>query len=114
MMLFAAANRDERVFERPDDFDITRDPRLHLGFGRGIHMCAGMHLAQLEMMSILKAMIPRVVNIEVGEPKVSINNIIYGYGWLPTRFVRDERTASAAGHNVQSPRFENSALRPES
>jgi cytochrome P450 len=87
--MFAAANRDERAFERPNDFDITRDPRLHLGFGRGIHMCAGMHLAQLEMISILKAMIPRVEAIEVGEPTVGINNIIYGFASLPTRLLRD-------------------------
>jgi len=95
MMMFAAANRDERAFERPDDFDITRDQRLHLGFGRGIHTCAGMHLAQLEMISLLKAMIPRVETIEVGEPTVGINNIIYGFASLPTRFVRDARPASS-------------------
>ncbi len=71
MMMLAAANRDERAFERPNDFDFTRDPRLHLGFGRGIHMCAGMHLAQLEMMSLLKAMIPRVETIEVGAMRVN-------------------------------------------
>jgi cytochrome P450 len=88
MMLFAAANRDERAFDHPNEFDITRDPRLHLGFGRGIHMCAGMHLAQLEMMSILKAMIPHVDTIEVREPTMGINNIIYGFESLPTRFVR--------------------------
>lgn len=99
MMMFAAASRDERAFERPNDFDITRDPRLHLGFGRGIHMCAGMHLAQLEMMSILKAMIPRVEAIEVGEPTVGINNIIYGFASLPTRLLRDTRLAGRhCGH----------------
>jgi len=114
MMLFAAANRDERAFERPDDFDITRDPRLHLGFGRGIHMCAGMHLAQLEMMSILRAMIPRVEAIEVGSPKIGINNIIYGYACLPTRFVRDARTTSSARREVQRPGFENKAPSLES
>lgn len=107
MMLFAAANRDERVFERPDEFDITRDPRLHLGFGRGIHMCAGMHLAQLEMMSLLKAMIPRVETIEVEEPKVGINNIIYGYSYLPTRFVRAARISSGARHAAQGRALEN-------
>ena len=68
MMVFASANRDERVFERPDDFDITRNPRHHLGFGSGIHMCVGMHLAQMEMIALLEAMIPRVEAIEVGDP----------------------------------------------
>jgi hypothetical protein len=53
MMLFASANRDHRVFENPDRFDITRHPRHHLGFGRGIHMCVGQHLAQMEMIALL-------------------------------------------------------------
>jgi cytochrome P450 len=87
MMVFASANRDERVFERPDEFDITRDPRRHLGFGRGLHMCAGQHLAQLEMMALVKAMIPRVGEIAVGEPTVALNNTIYRYQSLPARFV---------------------------
>ncbi len=110
MMFFAAANRDERAFDRPNDFDITRDPRLHLGFGKGIHMCAGMHLAQLEMMSILKAMIPRVETIEVGEPTMGINNIIYGFASLPIRFVREARTGSSAQPELQVPASEKKPL----
>ena len=86
MMLFASANRDDRVFEQPDDFDITRDPRHHLGFGSGIHMCVGQHLAQMEMMALVEAMIPRVKTIEVGEPVVAMNNTIYGFASLPTVF----------------------------
>ena len=60
MMLFASANRDERVFEDPDRFDIARNNRRHLGFGAGIHTCIGMHLALMEMSAILKAMLVRV------------------------------------------------------
>jgi cytochrome P450 len=86
MMLFAAANRDERAFDRPDAFDVTRDPRRHLGFGAGIHMCLGRHLAQLEMTAILKAMLARIERIEVGEPTVALNNTIYRYEKLPARF----------------------------
>jgi cytochrome P450 len=86
MMLFASANRDERAFDRPDAFDITRDPRRHLGFGAGIHMCLGRHLAQLEMTAILKAMLARVEEIEVAEPTVALNNTIYRYEKLPARF----------------------------
>lgn len=44
-----AANRDERVFARPDDFDITRDAFGHLGFGHGLHGCAGQQLARVEI-----------------------------------------------------------------
>ncbi|WP_158818826.1 cytochrome P450 [Methylocapsa sp. S129] len=87
MMVFASANRDELVFERPNDFDITRNPRHHLGFGSGIHMCVGMHLAQMEMIALLEAMIPRVEAIEVGEAIVGLNNTIYSFSSLPTKFI---------------------------
>jgi cytochrome P450 len=86
MMLFASANRDHRVFEDPDRFDITRHPRHHLGFGRGIHMCVGQHLAQMEMIALLEAMIPRVKAIETGEPTVALNNTIYAFASLPAAF----------------------------
>jgi hypothetical protein len=48
MVWIAAANRDQRQFDRPDVFDPTRDPNPHVGFGRGIHFCLGAPLARLE------------------------------------------------------------------
>ena len=46
--LIACANRDETVFECPEEFVIDRDPNPHLAFGYGIHNCLGAHLARLE------------------------------------------------------------------
>ncbi len=86
MMLFASANRDERVFEDPDRFDITRNNRRHLGFGAGIHMCIGMHLALAEMDAVLKAMLRHVDRIEIGQPEVAMNNTIHAFASLPARF----------------------------
>lgn len=86
MVLYASANRDELEFEEPDAFRISRNPKQHLGFGSGIHMCVGMHLAQLEMVSLLKAMIPRVERIHVGDPVMALNNTIYSFAHLPARF----------------------------
>lgn len=48
IVVYASANRDPRVFENPDTFDVTRNVRKHVGFGHGVHMCMGLHLARLE------------------------------------------------------------------
>jgi cytochrome P450 len=49
-MLFGAANRDPRVFERPDEFDVRRENAgQHIGFGGGIHVCIGAPLARVEL-----------------------------------------------------------------
>ena len=85
-MLFASANRDEAVFANPDQFDITRTVTDHLGFGHGIHTCVGMHLAQMEIMSLIRAMIPLVATIETGDAVPVMNNTICGFANLPTRF----------------------------
>jgi cytochrome P450 len=79
LILFASGNRDERRFVDPDRFDVARDARDHLGFGHGVHRCAGSHVAQLEMQSLLRAMVARVATIEVGPPEVGLNNVLYGY-----------------------------------
>ncbi|MFI5961437.1 cytochrome P450 [Streptomyces asoensis] len=55
-IFYASANRDPEVFERPDEFDVTRDPNPHLGFGGGgPHFCLGKSLAVLEINLIFNA-----------------------------------------------------------
>ncbi|MBK5656653.1 MULTISPECIES: cytochrome P450 [unclassified Bradyrhizobium] len=109
MVLYASANRDERVFDEPDTFRVTRNPKRHLGFGSGIHMCVGMHLAQLEMVALLKAMVPRVERIHTGEPTVALNNTIYAFKSLPARFERGARTVTPKSDRAQ-PRQARSQL----
>jgi cytochrome P450 len=56
-MLFGAANRDARVFDRPDEFDTGRaDAAQHIGFGGGIHVCIGAPLARIELQASINAM----------------------------------------------------------
>ena len=87
MMLFASANRDELVYENPNLFNINRDFKEHLGFGLGIHSCVGMHLAQIEMVSLLEAMMPYIKRIETGKPQPLMNNTICGFSKLPAKFI---------------------------
>ena len=47
-LLIGAANRDERKYADPDRYDMFREQRQHVGFGFGVHVCLGMHLARME------------------------------------------------------------------
>jgi cytochrome P450 len=63
-----SANRDSTVFDRPDEFDITRKPNPHLGFGHGIHYCLGAHLARLELRVLFEELLPRFDAVQVAAP----------------------------------------------
>jgi len=86
LILYASANRDERKYAEPDKFDVTRGARDHVAWGHGPHVCAGMHLARLEMECLLRALTRQVTRIEVGEPAPILNNVLQGFKTLPARF----------------------------
>jgi cytochrome P450 len=83
LLLFASANRDERKWPEAEQFDIRRKVSEQVGFGYGIHACAGMHLARLEMQALLQALIPRVRRFTLGEPVAATNNVLRGLRQLP-------------------------------
>jgi cytochrome P450 len=76
VVLFASANRDERKWEHADTFDVTRNTSGHLGFGYGVHLCAGASLARLEGQAILGALAQRVEWFELGKSTRKLNNVI--------------------------------------
>lgn len=88
MLLYSAANRDERHYADPDRFDVTRDARDHLAWGTGPHMCAGMHLARIEMEVLIEALVELQAELHAGEPVMSTNRGLYGFAALSFRIER--------------------------
>ena len=68
MVLFGSANRDEAVFDAPDRFDVSRTPGRHLGFGHGIHFCAGAVLARLVGRAYFAALPELVPTLALARP----------------------------------------------
>jgi cytochrome P450 len=87
VMWYVSGNRDEEMFEKPNEFIIDRPrPRTHLSFGFGIHRCVGMRLAELQLKIVWEEMLKRFDRIEVvGEPKRIYSSFIKGYESLPVR-----------------------------
>jgi cytochrome P450 len=69
-MCWAAANRDPKVFEDPDAFDLDRNPgrKRLMTFGFGIHACMGQPTARMEMHVALEELLTRVPDIELVDP----------------------------------------------
>ena len=65
MPMLGAANRQDDRYAEPDRFDIFRSPRAHIGFGHGVHVCLGMHLARLEMRVALNLLFDRLANLRL-------------------------------------------------
>jgi len=85
-LLFAAANRDPRAWDRPDAFDVGRDVRKSVGFGYGIHACVGRSLALLEASTLLGELQRRIARIEIaGQEEPWMTTIGHGPAKLPVR-----------------------------
>jgi len=65
MMHYGAANRDPKVFNNPNIFDINRDGSKVISFSVGIHICLGRELAKLETRVALNAIKNRFPNIRL-------------------------------------------------
>ena len=62
---YAAANRDPRVFKKPNEFDICRKARRHMSFGLGTHFCVGAPTARLEAEVVLEVMLERMPDLRM-------------------------------------------------
>jgi unspecific monooxygenase len=88
-LLFGSANRDPRVFDRPEEFDIARENAVqHIGFGGGIHVCIGAPLARIELEASLEALRRLWPDFRLGEePRRTGAFVIWGLEAL--RLARD-------------------------
>ncbi|CAL9425013.1 cytochrome P450 [Streptomyces sp. enrichment culture] len=79
-----SANRDEQVFDRPDDFRLSRNPNRHVTLGGGAHFCLGSHLARLEIGAVLESLRDLVTDLEPsGEPARIYSNFLGGVCSVP-------------------------------
>ena len=74
-LLLGSANRDERKYDRPDEFDLARPSRQSVGFGFGVHVCLGMHLARMEARVAIDRLLDRLPDLELapagdGDPHI--------------------------------------------
>ena len=85
VMFYGSANRDEDVFEHPDDFDVGRDPNPHVAFGGGgPHLCLGMHVARIEIAVMLRELLTRIPGLAPdGAPERLASNFIAGVKTMP-------------------------------
>ena len=66
--MIAAANRDEEVWERAEEFDIARDRSRHLAFGDWIHVCLGQYIARIEARVALSTLLREFPGLEAATP----------------------------------------------
>jgi cytochrome P450 len=90
VIVLGSANRDERVFSRPDDYDIFRDKdevAQLLSFGGGRHFCLGANLARLESQMALRELVRRVRSVEVAHDDcVRVHSVsVRGFASVPVR-----------------------------
>jgi len=87
LLLYGAANRDPRHFPEPNEFRVERKPSDHLGFGSGIHLCLGAHLARMESAAVLRSLLERTRGFELaGDPVRGLNPNLRGVLTLPLNF----------------------------
>ena len=96
LIFFNSANRDETVFDDPNDFDIGRAPNPHLTLGGGgPHFCLGAHLARLEIRVLFEELFRRLPDISISGPPTYMHSMFFnGVKALPCSFMPSARRVS--------------------
>jgi cytochrome P450 family 142 subfamily A polypeptide 1 len=93
-MLYQSANRDEDVFDAPDELRVDRNPNPHLAFGIGTHYCLGANLARAEVRVVFEELFKRLSDIRVEDgatPRRGSSSLVLSLEHLPATFTPEER-----------------------
>ena len=88
-MLYQSANRDETVFDEPDELKVDRNPNPHVAFGIGTHFCLGANLARAEVRVVFEELFRRLGDIHVPEGTIverGDSSLVLNLGHLPAVF----------------------------
>ncbi len=97
LLVWASGNRDEDVFERPDEVVLDRFPNRHMAFGLGAHRCLGSNFARRQILLALRAVLRRLPDYELDRDrlvKAETIGVTYGTFALPARFAPGPRLLS--------------------
>lgn len=90
MLLWASANRDDRVYREPERIDLDRKGPAHFGFGHGAHLCLGAALARMQARVVFETLLARARTLELRDthtryvPSVFTRTVVE----LPVRLAR--------------------------
>ncbi|NYH79734.1 cytochrome P450 [Actinopolyspora biskrensis] len=85
----ASANRDEEVFERPEELNLARGSNAHIGFGHGPHHCLGAQLARMELQVALGTLLGEFADLRLGVAEQDVS-------WKTGMLVRGPRRLPVA------------------
>jgi len=88
LFLYASANRDEREFDEPEQFQLHRQSKRNLSFGAGLHFCLGQHLAKLEGRVILEEIFASIQEFTVDQANCQriFGEFLQGFRTMPIKF----------------------------
>ena len=97
LMLYPSANRDEKVFEAPNEFRVDRPPQ-QLGFGVGTHFCLGANLARMELRVVFEEVLRRMPDIAyAGDgPVLQPSALVRTCSEMKVKFTPEDQVADAA------------------
>ena len=70
-LYYPGADLDPREFAAPEKFDLTRENKVHLAFGAGVHRCLGAHLARVELQVLYQQVLKRLPEFRLDPDKAA-------------------------------------------